>query len=473
MSREGNLVKNTFIIMMGTFLPKLTTLITLPILTQYLTKAEYGIFDLIGTLLSLVLPLATLKIEAAAFRFLIDCRGDEDGTREVVSTIFLFLLPVMGSVSIFAFLAAHGMTFELRVLLGLYFLCDVCVSAMQQVARGLSQNVLYSASAIVLAVANMLFLLLLVKGMKKGLEGALLAMVLALILAAGLLLWRGGWRGRIRLSAFSGKRLKQLLHYSWPMIPNSLSFWVMNLSDRWLITYYMGIEANAVYAVANKIPNLVAMLQTTFALAWQENASEAVKDRDAGTYYSEMFEAFFSLLAGAMAALFAVTPILFGLLIDGQYQEAYPQLPILLAAMMFATLSSFLGGIYTAHKRTRNVGATTILAALCNMAVNFLFIRTLGLYAASLSTLVSYLFLTIYRMCDVRRFEGMTYQPARIVGRLAVLMGMGVLCACNVPMFNIFNFIFGLGYSFFSCRKILCPVVKREYERLRQRKVRR
>lgn len=50
MNREKSLVKNTAILSLGTYLPKLTTIITLPLLTGYLTQAEYGIYDLITTL---------------------------------------------------------------------------------------------------------------------------------------------------------------------------------------------------------------------------------------------------------------------------------------------------------------------------------------------------------------------------------------------------------------------------------------
>ena len=47
MSREKALVKNSIIISIGTFLPKLVSLITLPIVTAGLTKAEYCTYDLI------------------------------------------------------------------------------------------------------------------------------------------------------------------------------------------------------------------------------------------------------------------------------------------------------------------------------------------------------------------------------------------------------------------------------------------
>ena len=62
MSREGKLAQNTLILSIGTFLPKFAALVTLPILTGYLTKEEMGTYDLVTVLVSLILPSATLKL---------------------------------------------------------------------------------------------------------------------------------------------------------------------------------------------------------------------------------------------------------------------------------------------------------------------------------------------------------------------------------------------------------------------------
>ena len=94
MTRERTLAKNTLIISIGTFLPKLTSFITLPIVTAKLTQIEYGTYDLITTLVSFFLPLVTLQVQAAAFRFLIDHRKDLHKTKEVITNILAFIIPI-------------------------------------------------------------------------------------------------------------------------------------------------------------------------------------------------------------------------------------------------------------------------------------------------------------------------------------------------------------------------------------------
>ena len=91
MSRGGKLAKNTIILAIGTFLPKLASFITLPILTGCLSKESYGTYDLIVVLVSLFLPAVTLQIQTAAFRFLIDIRDKKENVKSIITNITAFV----------------------------------------------------------------------------------------------------------------------------------------------------------------------------------------------------------------------------------------------------------------------------------------------------------------------------------------------------------------------------------------------
>lgn len=459
MNREKALAKNTFIIAIGTFLPKFSSIITLPIITGGLTKAEMGTYDLISTLVSLFLPVATLQIQSAAFRFLIDVREDEKETKRIITNIISFILPTSLIALTILYLCLGNVSLVIRWLICLYFFSDILMLSTQQIVRGLSNNKLYSASSVTISFSNMLLIVLTISVGKQGLVGVLASITIATTIGLILLLVKGHILSRIDLSLLSRKTLLEMLSYSWPMIPNSLSNWVLSFSDRAVLTAFMGLEANAIYSVANKIPALFTTVQGTFVFAWQENASLASKDSDADTYYAEMFDSIFGILVGIMALLIAATPILFWLLIRGDYKEAYYQMPILFMGMLFSSMASFIGGIYVAHKKTRNVGVTTILAAACNLVIDLVFVHKIGIFAASISTLVSYVFLTIYRMVDVQKFQKVKFNTGRFCLLIALLVLMCAICWIDTVALNVLNIILGCIIAVVVNRKIMKSIL--------------
>lgn len=459
MNREKALAKNTFIIAIGTFLPKFSSIITLPIITGGLTKAEMGTYDLISTLVSLFLPVATLQIQSAAFRFLIDVREDEKETKRIITNIISFILPTSLIALTILYLCLGNVSLVIRWLICLYFFSDILMLSTQQIVRGLSNNKLYSASSVTISFSNMLLIVLTISVGKQGLVGVLASITIATTIGLILLLVKGHILSRIDLSLLSRKTLLEMLSYSWPMIPNSLSNWVLSFSDRAVLTAFMGLEANAIYSVANKIPALFTTVQGTFVFAWQENASLASKDSDADTYYAEMFDSIFGILVGIMALLIAATPILFWLLIRGDYREAYYQMPILFMGMLFSSMASFIGGIYVAHKKTRSVGVTTILAAACNLVIDLVFVHKIGIFAASISTLVSYVFLTIYRMVDVQKFQKVKFNTGRFCLLIVLLVLMCAICWIDTVALNVLNIILGCIIAVVVNRKIMKSIL--------------
>ena len=443
MSRESKLAKNTFILSIGTFLPKLASFITLPILTGYLTHREMGTYDLIIIMESLFLPTVTFQIQTAAFRFLIDARGDLKKVKEIVTSITAFTVPISLAALIVLYMCLGNVDSTVRILICLYFLTDQLVNVARQICRGLNDNLVYSISAIISSLGKMIFAVICVYWMRAGLKGTVIALFMSVLFSLVYLIFSAKLYLYISPAAFNKDKLTEMLRYSWPMVPNCMSSWVMRVSDRLVVNFFMGVEAYAVYAVANKIPSLLNIAQNTFTMAWQENATVVSKDKDASEYYSSMFRVMFDLMAGFFGLLIAVTPILFKLLIRGDYGAAYYQIPILFMGMFFYSMSMFLGGIYVAYKESKSVGVTTTAAAACNLIVDIATIRWIGLYAASGSTLVSYLFLFIFRSIDVQRIVKVRYKLRHVLAVTGIMLTESILCYQQSMVLNLVNFVLG------------------------------
>ncbi len=444
MSREGKLVRNTLILSIGTFLPKLASFVTLPILTGCLTKSEYGTYDLIMVLVSLLLPTVTLQVQAAAFRFLIDSRDDNKSVKSITSNIIAFIAPTSFVSLVILFFCLYSQPLWNRIFICLYFLVDIYVNAARQVARGLEKNIAYSISAILSALGKMVFTVVCVYFLRTGMFGTIVALFMASLFSLIYLVFKAKLFRYVSIKSIDLHLLKKMLQYSWPMVPNSMSAWVMRVSDRFVVTAFLGASSNAIYAVANKIPSLLNLAQSTFTMAWQENASIVSKDNDAGEYYSHMFRVTYDLMAGFFGLLIGITPMLFRLLIRGDYLKAYYQMPILFLGMFFFSLSTFIGGIYVAFLKSKSVGITTSVAALINIVVDLATIKWIGLYAASGSTLVAYVFLFIFRVFDVRKIADVRVDWKHSICVLIIMIIESVFCYMKLTVLNIVNLFIGI-----------------------------
>ncbi len=455
MSREKLLMKNTIILSIGTFLPKISSMIVLPILTGYLTAKEYGTYDLIVTLIALLLPAITLQIQSAAFRFLIDSRGIIEDSKSVITNIFFFSIPISIVTSGILFVFLSDFNEKVRLLISIYFVVDIVLVALRQIARGLGLNYHFSISSVLNSFFLMLMIIIELVFLNNGLIGVLYALITSTAISIIYLCVFISILKYISLEKISILWIKKMLKYSWPLVPNNLSMWVLSLSDRLVITYFLGLEATAIYAVANKIPNMLKLFQSTFLIAWHENATLSVKDDDSSEYYSKMFDIIFSFLSGAMSILIMLTPLLFNILIRGDYDIAYQQMSILYLGIFCSSIAAFLGGIYMAHMKTRSAGLSTVVAALVNIIIDLVLIERIGMYAASISTMLSYLLLAAYRMFDIKKFQNINYNFKKIIASVIILILMSILSYQQQSFFDMFNVIISFIFTYFLNYELL------------------
>lgn len=466
-NREQELLKNTIVLSVGKILPKFTSLITLPILTARLSKAEYGTYDLISTLVMLVIPIATLQIQSAAFRFLIDTRCDKKQSSKIITNIFVVTIPIMLLASFVIQFFFGEYSIDSRIFISLYFVFDTLNLTLGQIVRGIGKNKEYSIDATVVSIINMVLIVMLVSLADEGLLGIMISLTVANFGGTVYLVWSGKIFDYIDPLLISKRTIKEMLAYSWPMVPNNLSTWILSLSDRLIITAFLGIEVNAVYAVANKIPNLLSMMQSVMVAAWHENASIAVNDKDAREYYSKMLDTVFSLMFGITCLLIAVTPILFKVFIRGDYYEAYDLMPALILAMFFYVMSSFFGGLYIAHKKTRNVGISTMVAAGVNLSIDLVFVNIIGIWAGAMSTLVAYAMLYFYRLINSKKFQSLQVNYKKQGIQIILMVIMLMLCFLQNTTTNILNIMLGFVLCVVFNKQILKIMICKMIEKIK------
>ena len=267
----------------------------------------------------------------------------------------------------------------------------------QNIVRGFGHNGLYSLTGFIAVLSSLIINLILILGMGMKGESILIALAGSNLLASLVIIIKEKMWNYIRIDSLSKEKTKELLSYSLPLIPNEISWWIANSSDRFLILFYLGSSFNGIYSAANKIPIIYSTVFNVFNLAWIESVSRNINDSDREEFINGMLDKFFKLFVCLRFDILCYMSSLFRFLIGTNYSDAYNHIYILTIAIMIHSMCALYGSVFSAFKESKIIGTTTVLGAVANIVINFSLIKSIGLYAASISNLVSYAIVLIVR----------------------------------------------------------------------------
>lgn len=423
MSRERNLVKNTGILTLGQLSSKLFTFLLLPMYTSLLLPEDYGTIDVIQTVVSLILYVSTLQIENAVFRFVIENRDDKAEQHGYISSGLVVLLSMTAVCSILIIATSFFITIPHLPLLLLSLWAQAVFFYLSNIARGFGNNLDYSIASFIVTISSLVTNIVFIIGLKMGAASILLAVVISNAVGSIYFICRLKIWDYVSPVYFNKNKLCSMVNYSLPLIPNAISWWITNTSDRLLIITFLGASYNGIYAAANKIPTIYTNIFSAFNTAWTESVSLAMKDTDRDAYINSMLNASFKLFSFLNLGIIVCISIAFQWIIGDNYAEAYTHIYILLIAIFINSMCSLLGGILGGLKNTKVIGSTTVLGAIVNFLINFFMIKVIGLYAASLSTLISYITIYFSRMKAVKKSVDIHFSM-RYSLQLIIMLGL-------------------------------------------------
>lgn len=404
MSKGKDLAKNTAIVSIGKICTQLITFFLLPVYTAVLSNEEYGVVDLLNTLTSLLLPIATLQIEQGIFRYLLDCRENKEKQTTLITTVSKFIL-VQFAICILIFLCASPFIHnEYKYFLMANLLMGILSSISLQICRGLGDNKTYAVGSFITGALTVILNVIFIVAFKWGAYGMLIATAISNLLCAIYVFVKKKIYKYIDIKQNDKKLLKDIIKYSVPLIPNMISWWIVSASDRTIISAVIGVAQNGIYSAANKFSGIFSTLYSVFNLTWTESASININSEDRDEFFSKIFDFIVRFFGSLCLGTIAVMPFVFGILVNEKFAESYYQIPILILGLVFNILVSFLGSVYVAKKLTKEIAKTSIIAAIINIVVNIALINQIGLYAASISTVIAYFAMFIYRWIDVKKY---------------------------------------------------------------------
>jgi len=419
-NKEKELIKNTTIVSVGRLCTQLITFFLLPLYTSILSTEEYGIVDLLNTLVGLFLPIITFQLEQGIFRFLIERRGEREKQEELISTALIIVISQMLIFGSIFLISSFFIDNEYKYFLALNLFANVCSIIFLQISRGMGDNLKYAKGSFISAVTTVGLNVLFVAGFRWAAYGMLIATFLGHMACTVYVILSKKIYSYFNFKLFDKELAVEMLKYSVPLIPNMISWWVINASNRTIITSYLGLGLNGIFSAATKFSSLISTLYAVFNLAWTESAALYIDSDDADSFFSNILDIITRMFGCVCLCVIVFMPFVFDIMIDQKFADAYNQIPLLMIGALFNIFVTFLGSIYVAKKITAEIAKTSILAAVINITINIVLIRFIGLYAASIATAVSYIAMFIYRFVDSRKYIKLTVNKALFISIFAL-----------------------------------------------------
>lgn len=448
MSRESKLVKNTVIITIGKICTQLITFFLLPLYTSILSTEEYGTVDLLNTLVSLLLPIVTFQIEQAVFRYIIEVRNDEDEKKRIISTAFFTVVLHIILYLVIFFIISPFVNNEYKYFLATNVVAYILSSFFLEIARGLGDNKKYSIGSFLTAFTTIIFNILFLVVIKLGANGMLLANMLGQIACFIYILLILKIYKYISIKAVTKEIKEKLFKYSTPLIPNAISWWVFNASDRIIVSTILGVGQNGILAAAHKFSSVYITLYNMFNLSWTESVSLQINDLDFNEFFNKMFNTVLKLFAAMAIGIIACMSFVYPIMINVNYISGYDIVPILMLGSLFNVVVGLISTVYVAKKNTKAIANTSIISAIINIVVHLLLVNLVGLYAAAISTLVAFIIMSFYRLYDIKKnYFKISFDKKFIIKTIITLSIVLILYYINNLYLNILNVLIAILYA--------------------------
>lgn len=432
-NKYRTLLDNTFLLSLGTFGSKILTFVMVRFYTGVLTPSDYGTADLIMQTANLLLPVVSLGITNGVFRFALDRKEH----RKSIFSAGLYTI-LLGSLILLAagpLLSRSEDLHEYVELICAYTLASCLHSLCAQYIRAEGKTALFAGQGIFNTALVIWFNILFLQVFRLGVFGYVMSVVVADGICTGYLVLREKlWK--LLVPKPDDSVTKAMLRYSIPLIPATIFWWITSVSDRYMVTWFLGAEANGLYAVACKIPTILSLLSTIFMEAWQFSAiSEATGDREVHIrFYSQVWGFFLSAMVLVGSVMIVLCRLEIRVLAARSYYAAWQYVPVLAMAMVFSAFSSFMNSVYVVMEKSHLSLWTAVWGAGANILMNLWLIPRIGIQGAAIATLVSYLMCFGIRAVSARRLIPFRLYPGRLTVSTGLLMLQSLLCFWGSPI---------------------------------------
>jgi O-antigen/teichoic acid export membrane protein len=412
------LSKNLAIYGLGDVAIQLVNFLLLRIYVQYLTREDYGVLALLGSVEAIAKLFFRWGVDGSFMRFWYDC-PDDRGRQRLSSTLFFFLLVTNGVLLVASvalaptaavWLGATGYALALQLVLlntfaiGFTFI-PFHVLRMQQRARE------FSVLAFARSASTLLLRLALVVGLGYGVIGVVVAdLAVTVVLLAVMVRW---FAPLIR-PVFSTEVLRESLAFGLPRVPHGFAQQIIAVGDKFVLSLFVPLNQLGLYSMGVSVGLIQKVFLAAFEYAWAPFYYATVREPGAQRVFSSVTTYGVAILALMTAGLSAIAADLLEAVTHGQYTAAS-------GVVAWTSIGVFFQGIYlmtsiglNITRRTEYYPVATGIAAAVNIGLNFVLIPRYGIMGAAYANGIAYATQAAIAYAFSQKFYPVTYETGRL-----------------------------------------------------------
>lgn len=384
--------------------PGIVAFISIPIITRLFPPDDYGTYSLA---MASAMVLITLSgwLSISVVRFYPAFEKDEKTGVFYGSIVRLTLVSVLliGVVSFILLLLLKSsldtkLVFTFFLSIGVFGALAV-FNVFQGILMAKRQVFEFSGFAVWKSIMGFAFGLLLIVLFNMGVEGLLLGIIVSVILVVPL-----QWQKAIGTISVIRERIdtelfKEMARYSFPLVIGNLSAWILSLSDRYVLEIFWGSYDVGVYSAGYNIADrsimtVVSLFMTASAPIlmhiWEKEGEEESKKMNAA-----ITRVFLLTCIPAVIGLSILSKPVLVVMTEQQYMASYAVIPFVASGIFFLGIQQRFQIGFLFIKKTGTVTFAMTASALLNLVANFLFVPKYGFVAAAVTTLMSYILLSL------------------------------------------------------------------------------
>nr|WP_233462259.1 oligosaccharide flippase family protein [Photobacterium carnosum] len=390
-------MKGASVYLVSNILNAVIPFLLLPILTRYLSPAEYGQIAMFQTLLAGIGTFIGLNAIGAANRKFYDGDIDEIFLRQfngsciqilIVSGFIAFIGILLFKNQLSEFLAIPTSWILAAVVISVFgFITSMRLGQWQIRSQAKWFGILQVSSSLINMLLSLVFVIVLTQGAQGRIDAQVITGILAAIIA---LIWL--YKDKLlQVKVWKPQYIKEALLFGIPLIPHHVGFFLISAVDRFVINQKLGLSEAGIYMVAIQLSSAMAIVFDAINKAYVPWLFEKLKlddneDKKIIVKYTYIYFVI-ALLVGGIA--FIIGPFFITLIAGEKYKEAGGFIGFLCLGQAFGGMYLMVTNYIFYSKKTGNLAIVTIVTGCVNLFLLFILIGYLGIIGAAIAFCIS------------------------------------------------------------------------------------